>query len=295
MIDRLEMFLALARERHFGRAAESLGVAQPTLSAAIKALEESLGVVLVRRGSRFMGLTEEGERALVWARRMVADARSLREEMRARQGTGGLGGHLRLGVIPTALGPASRLTAALTARHAGVRVTVTSATSAAILDGIEALALDAGITYLDNEPLGRARAVALHQERYAAILRDDHPLAGEAALPWAALADLPLCLLTPDMQNRRIVARHLQEAGLPATPRVEANSITVLVAHVLAGGFATVLPLGAAELFLAHGPLVAVPLAEPDARHEVGLVVPARDPQLPVVEALLAIAGRLSR
>jgi DNA-binding transcriptional LysR family regulator len=137
--------------------------------------------------------------------------------------------------------------------------------------------------------------VALHQERYAAILRDDHPLAGEAALPWAALADLPLCLLTPDMQNRRIVARHLQEAGLPATPRVEANSITVLVAHVLAGGFATVLPLGAAELFLAHGPLVAVPLAEPDARHEVGLVVPARDPQLPVVEALLAIAGRLSR
>ncbi len=292
MIDRLEMFLALARERHFGRAAESLGVAQPTLSAAIKALEESLGVVLVRRGSRFMGLTEEGERALVWARRMVADARSLREEMRARDG---LGGHLRLGVIPTALGPASRLTAALTARHAGVRVTVTSATSVAILDGIEALALDAGITYLDNEPLGRARAVALHQESYAAILRDDHPLAGEAALPWAALAGLPLCLLTPDMQNRRIVARHLGEAGLPATPRVEANSITVLVAHVLAGGFATVLPLGAAELFLAHGPLVAVPLAEPDVRHEVGLVVPARDPQLPVVEALLALAGRLPR
>lgn len=291
MIDRLEMFLHLARERHFGRAAEAAGVAQPTLSAAIKALEESLGVVLVRRGSRFMGLTEEGERALVWARRMVADARSLREEMRAREG---LRGHLRLGVIPTALGPASRLTAALLARHEGVRVTVTSATSLAILEGIEALSLDAGVTYLDNEPegrvRGRARAVALHEERYAAILRDDHPLAGEASLPWAALAGLSLCLLTPDMQNRRIVARHLAEAGLAAAPRVESNSITVLVAHVLGGGFATVLPLGAAEPFLLHGPLRALPLTDPDAAHEVGLVVPAREPQLPVVEALLLAA-----
>ena len=52
MIDRLEMFIALAQARHFGRAAEAVGVAQPTLSAAIRQLEESLGVLLVRRGSR---------------------------------------------------------------------------------------------------------------------------------------------------------------------------------------------------------------------------------------------------
>ena len=289
MIDRLEMFLALARERHFGRAAESLGVAQPTLSAALKALEESLGVVLVRRGSRYLGLTDEGERALLWARRMVADARSLRDDMRPREG---LSGHLRLGVIPTALGPASRLTAALAARHAGLRVTVTSATSAAILDGIEALSLDAGITYLDGEPIGRARAVPLAEERYACVLRDDHPLASRAEVTWAEAGALPLCLLTPDMQNRRIVARHLAEAGHPAAPRVEANAITVLVAHVAQGPFATILPVGAAELFLLHGPLRAVPLTAPDARHIVGLVVPDRDPQLAPVEALLSEAAR---
>ena len=67
MIDKLEFLLALARERNFSRAAESCGVTQPTLSAGIKQLEDSLGVLLVNRSSRFHGLTAEGERVLEWA------------------------------------------------------------------------------------------------------------------------------------------------------------------------------------------------------------------------------------
>ncbi|MDY6859946.1 MAG: LysR family transcriptional regulator, partial [Pseudomonadota bacterium] len=74
MIDKLEMFIALARNRHFGRAAEECGVTQPTLSAAIKQLEEQLGVMLVWRGSRYRGLTPEGARVLEWARQIVGDA-----------------------------------------------------------------------------------------------------------------------------------------------------------------------------------------------------------------------------
>ena len=61
MIDKLEFFIALAREQHFGRAAETLGISQPTLSAAVKQLEDQLGVMLVKRGSRFQDLTAEGE------------------------------------------------------------------------------------------------------------------------------------------------------------------------------------------------------------------------------------------
>ena len=64
MIDKLEFFIALARQEHFGRAAEQLGITQPTLSAAIKQLEGALGVMLVKRGSRFQGLTPEGEQVL---------------------------------------------------------------------------------------------------------------------------------------------------------------------------------------------------------------------------------------
>ena len=71
MIDKLEFFIALAREKHFGRAAELCGVTQPTLSAGIKQLEGQLGVMLVMRGSRFQGLTPEGVQVLRWARRAV--------------------------------------------------------------------------------------------------------------------------------------------------------------------------------------------------------------------------------
>ena len=81
MIDKLEFFIALARERHFGRAAEACGVTQPTLSAGIKQLEDTLGVMLVQRGSRFQGLTPEGEHVLDWARRIVGDTRAMRQEI----------------------------------------------------------------------------------------------------------------------------------------------------------------------------------------------------------------------
>ena len=60
MIDKLEYLLALAQEKHFGRAADACSVSQPSLSLGLKQLEEGLGVMLVQRGSRFIGLTEEG-------------------------------------------------------------------------------------------------------------------------------------------------------------------------------------------------------------------------------------------
>ena len=78
MIDKLEFFIALAREEHFGRAAEICGVTQPTLSAAIKQLEDQLGVMLVKRGSRFQGLTPEGDQVLAWARRCAPPGRACR-------------------------------------------------------------------------------------------------------------------------------------------------------------------------------------------------------------------------
>src|SRR5204862_543311 len=74
MLDKLEFLLALARERNFGRAAETCGVTQPTFSAGIKQLEDTLGVMLVQRTSRFLGFTAEGERVLDWARRTVASS-----------------------------------------------------------------------------------------------------------------------------------------------------------------------------------------------------------------------------
>jgi DNA-binding transcriptional LysR family regulator len=164
LLDKLEFLLALAREKHFGRAAEASGVTQPTLSAGVKQLEESFGVLLVIRGSRFQGFTAEGERVLEWARRIVGDTRAMRQEVHALKH--GLAGRLRLAAIPTALAMVETLTTPFRARHPDVQFTVLSRTSIEILGHLENLEIDAGLTYLDNEPLGRVTAVPLYREHY---------------------------------------------------------------------------------------------------------------------------------
>ena len=292
MIDKLEMFIALAKEGHFGRAAEVCGVTQPTLSSAIKQLEEQLGVQLVFRGSRFQGLTPEGQRVLDRARRIVGDTRALRDEMRALRT--GLAGNLRIGVIPTALPMISDLTTPFTRRHPNVRVTILSRTSVEILAGIERLDLDAGITYLDNEPLGRVAQVPLYSEFYRLICAPGSPLADRAEVTWADLAGLPLCLLTGDMQNRRIVSQHLAEAGVTGLPMVESNSTIALLAHVMTGQWVSVLPKKLADLFVQSGRLKAIPILGPEVEHLVGLIAAQRDPATPLITALLDAARRVA-
>ncbi len=291
MIDKLEMFIALAQEQHFGRAADVVGVTQPTLSAAIKQLEEQLGVMLVLRGSRYGGLTPEGKRVLEWARQIVGDTRTMKEELKAARA--GLSGNVRLAVIPTALTAVSVLTTNFARAHPNVRFTVLSATSIDILKQLEDLAIDAGISYLDNEPLGRVVTVPLYSERYVLVVRADAPQAGQVSIRWADLGDLPLCLLTPDMQNRRIIGGHLAEAGVTVAPAIETNSTIVLISHVLSGGWATILPQKAAEIFLTS-PLRAIPIVDPDARHAIGLIAPYREPHTPVLAALLLEARRMA-
>ncbi len=83
MIQHLAYLAALAREGHFGRAAASCHVSQPTLSAGIRRLEAEFGVSLVQRGQRFEGLTPEGERVLVWAHQILADVDGMRHEVDA--------------------------------------------------------------------------------------------------------------------------------------------------------------------------------------------------------------------
>lgn len=293
MIDRLESFIALARARHFGKAAEELGITQPTLSASIKQLEDQLGVMLVLRGSRFQGLTPEGEQVLAWARRIVGDAHTMKEEMRAARH--GLSGRLRIAAIPTALAMVAQLTTPFREKHPGVTFTVLSRTSVEVLSMLGNFDIDAGITYLDNEPLGRVVSVPLYAERYQLITAVGNPLSDRRQVSWAEVADLPLCLLTPDMQNRRIIDQHLAEAGTSARPTLESNSMIVLFSHIRTCKWSSIMPLNLAETFGFTEPIRAIPIVEPDASHTVGLVAAQREPHTPLVAALLdeamALAG----
>lgn len=280
MIDRLNMFMVLARERHFGRAAEALGITQPSLSSAIKALEDQMGVRLVRRGSRYQDLTPEGERVLDWARRIVGDARAMQAEMLAlRQG---VSGRLTLGVIPTATPRVGRLIDPFLQAHPHVSVTILLRSSDEIRDQIHALELDAGITYLDGEAAGRMQTAEFYRESYCLIDSggDDGPA------DWADAARRPLCLLTPDMQNRRIIDRHLTGAGHRVRPRVETNSMLAILSHVATGNWAAILPRAVADGIALPAGLRARSLPDADG-YMVGLVVADRSPHPPVVEALL--------
>ena len=293
MIDKLEFFIALARARHFGRAAEELGITQPTLSAALKQLEDQLGVLLVQRGSRFQGLTPEGEQVLGWARRIVADTRTMREEMRAARR--GLSGRLRIAAIPTALAMIPRLTTPFREKHPGVTFSVLSRTSIEVLSLIGNLDVDVGVTYLDNEPLGRVISVPLYAERYQLITAAGTPLADRATVTWAEVSQESLCLLTPDMQNRRIIDQHLAEAGEPVRPSLESNSMIVLFSHIRTGKWSSIMPLNLAETFGFAEPIRAIPIVEPDASHTVGLVAAQREPNTPLVAAFLDEAMALAR
>lgn len=293
MIDKLEFLLALAREQHFGRAAEFCGVSQPTLSAGIKQLEESLDLLLVNRGSRFQGFTPEGERVLEWARRIVGDARAMHQDLDAMKR--GLVGHIKIAAIPTALAMTASLTTPFRAKHPGVKFTIVSSTSIEALRLLENLEVDAGLTYLDNEPLGNVNTVPLYLEQYRLLTSADGELGDRDQVTWAEVGKIPLCLLTPNMQNRRIIDQLLQRAGAIASPTLESNSMIVLYAHVRTGRWASVMPARLAETLGLTDKVRSIPIVEPSSAHVVGLVVPHREPMTPLTAALVEEARLLAK
>jgi DNA-binding transcriptional LysR family regulator len=287
----LEFMAALAREKHFARAATSCHVTQSTLSAGIKQLEESLGVLLVERGQRFMGLTPEGEKVLEWAKHVIADYEGLQQalaEMRR-----GLTGYLKIGAIPVTLPIISLLTTPFAKRHPQTHTVIRSLTSIEIQRGIDDLTLDVGMTYLDNEPLARVRRIQLYSEHYIFLTRASPSMEGRKTIPWLEAAGYPLCLLTSDMQNRRIIDTHFREAGVEIHAAIETNSLITLWSHLKFGQWSTVVPNSFLSLIGEVDGLIPLALVDPDVSHAVGLVASDRDPLPPIVRAFLDAAKQI--
>jgi len=182
------------------------------------------------------------------------------------------------------------MTKAIQSRHPSVELTVLSQSSIEILRNLEDFSIDIGLTYLDNEPIEGMRAEAVYMERYCLLVRIDHPLADEPSVTWAEAALQPLCLLTLDMQNRRIIDRAFRAASAAPAPRLETNSVINLCANVRLMGLSSIIP----EYFLeVLGPIAdvrAVPLTDPLVEHTVGLVAVDRDPISPLVLAAFECA-----
>jgi DNA-binding transcriptional LysR family regulator len=215
----------------------------------------------------------------------------MREEVRTFRK--GLSGHLSIATIPTALPYVPVLTRPFQALHRDVRITVQSRSSAEILEALNNFRADVGITYLGMETIGRLRAVPLFTECYRLVTTRDGPAGRNTRVTWAEASSLSLCLLTPDMQNRRILDGLLYPVGVTRVPcAIESDSVIALLAHVRSGSWATIVSERVADTLVTTEPFRSIPIVEPEASFQVGLVVPDRQPVSPTLAALLHLVER---
>jgi len=287
----LEYFVALAREKHFARAADACHVTQPTLSAGLAALEALLGKRLVLRDRRFVDLTEHGHAMLPFAQRLLADHEELRHAIDAPAGP--LQGELRMGAIPAAMPAVGYLVQALRAAQPMIEIAVRSLTSREIERGLLAYELDAGLTYLENEPPAQVRSVHLYSERYLLATRADSALAALEAVHWAHAVAAPLCLLHQGMQNRRILDAHLAGLGFTLQPVATADSYVALLSMVAHGGVSSIVTDSHGELVAGDPALRLIEIADAVPTNSIGLVVLDREPLSPMAKTAVGAAQAL--
>ena len=289
----LEYFVALVRERHFARAAAACFVSQPALSEAIRKLEHELDVPLVvRRGRTFQGLTPEGERLVLWARRILADYDALEHEVTALKA--GLAGQLRLGLIPAASTTAALLIEPFCAIHPVVRVRIDSGLpSSEIVQRLQRFELDAGVIYLSEQDTAELMVIPLYQERMVLVAPNDLLPGHPEELGWHEVTVLPLCLLKPAMRGRQSVDCALAAQGLSVTPQIETDSISALYAHICTGRWASLVPHPWSYDFQLPAGVRMVPIRGAVVYSDVGLVTSATEPGSVLGRAFATVASTL--
>jgi DNA-binding transcriptional LysR family regulator len=181
----------------------------------------------------------------------------------------------------------SFLTSRFAAHHPAARVEIRSMSSRAIERALEAFEIDAGVTYLENEPLEHVRKVPLYRERYVFVARRDYRATENATITWKEAAAERLCLLSEDMQNRRIINKVAASIGVEIRADIVSNSFLAILSHVRHGGWASIVPHTFARLFFGAADLVAFDLVEPIHTQVIGLVLSDREPVSPMGGALL--------
>jgi len=269
IVRRLLYLIALAEEEHFGRAAEKCNVSQPTLSSAIRQLEEELGIPIVHRGHRFSGFTQEGFRVLEHANRVLAEGGKLKEELSLMRE--GLAGSLRIGVMPSALPIAALTTSRFGKNHPGVSIEIVNRSPREIMADLENFALDLGISYLNTTPMAKVREMPLYTENLALLTPTLGPHAERDTITWKEVAEMPLVLLNRGMQNRLTIDKVFTDQGCEVTPQIETNSLMNLAAHVRSGGWSSIVPRECFAFCSEPPGTCMIKLVEPEISQVIGL------------------------
>ena len=287
-IRQLEYLVTLAREKHFAKAADLCHVSQPALSSGIRSLEKELGVMIVRRGRRFLGLTAEGERVLVWAKQTLASLSYMREDASVAKSS--MAGTLRVGAIPTTMTVAAFLTGPCFAAYPNIRYALSSLSAEAIVSQLDHFELDLGLTYLDDKVIEGFEKLHLFDERY--VLLAGRGAALETTLTWDQAARLPLCLLTGKMRNRQVIEAAFRRAGVQPTVVLETDSLFSLYAHVSEAGLYSVVPHSLLNFFDLTNRVQARPLV-PQLTRAIGLIARNQPSLAPIAGMVWEVARRL--
>lgn len=280
-----QYLVALEQEGHFGRAAERCHVSQPSLSSAIKHLEEELGIPIILRHQKFQGFTEEGKRVVEWSKRLMADRQAMIEELAIMHSN--LTGRLRIGAMPMSSPVLPLINNLFAARYPGVQVDIQFLGLDQIKQGLKNFELDLSITYLEDQPLERLSTRTLYEDRWSLMVPKDMFPASKHTVTWEEAADVPLCLLSPFMRERQLMDEAFESIGRTPSPRLESNSIFQLAFHVMQGDIATVIPSHFTHANRAFPGTREILLEEPVISQKVGLVWERGNPMLPMTKALL--------
>ena len=285
----LRYIVTLARERHFGRAAEKCHVSQPTLSVALKKVEQKYGVILFERTPSEVRLTPTGEQIARQAERVLEEAGRLKEI--AQQGKDPLIGALRLGVIYT-IAPylLPRLVPALNARAPHMPMYLQENFTVNLGEQLRRGDLDAIIVALPfSEPGIVSRPV--YDEPFCVVMPMHHPMAKQAAIPPDQIAGENLLLLGQGNCFRDQVVQacpHLSEPG-GANGALEGSSLET-VRHMVASGVGiSVVPISAAKSWPQNGSLLQYrDFTQPAPFRRVGIAWRASFPRPQAIDVLRA-------
>ena len=291
----MRYLVALAEHKHFGRAAAACHITQPALSNAMRTLEQQFGVVIVKRGRAYGGLTPEGERVLATAQRMLREYGLLQQELGSEANKPR--GPIRMGAVPTAVPVLARFAALLQARHPGIVPVVLSLSSQELEAGLETLTLDLALGYTERMKLARNAQLTSwpqYTEHYFLLRRaaspHKHGLHIGPKIKWKDAAKYPIALLTPEMHNRTIIDSAFVTAGAAVKPAIETNSILTLALSVVAGEVCSVMPGGLVSAVGGYRELEALPLVSPDVRTPIGFMAQTGVRGSRALEAAIAMA-----
>ena len=230
---------------------------------------------------------------LEWARRIVGDARTMKEEMRAARL--GLSGRIRIAAIPTALAMVQRLTTPF-GKSTPASPSRSCRGHRSRFCRCSAISRSMPASPISTTSRSAASpAVPLYSERYQLITAAGNVLSDREKVTWAEIsrpAALPADPRHAEPPHHRPALGRSRNAKV--RPTLESNSMIVLFSHIRTGKWSSIMPLNLAETFGFSEPIRAIPIVEPDASHTVGLVAAPREPHTPLVAALLDEAVTLA-